>query len=115
MMTDNHGTSRKVVSKEMICSIAGMAAAGVDGVEKLFMRLSDEILDAIYPSAVAQGVKVTEIDDSYVIDLYVITRSQVEIPKVAAQVQLKVKESVEIMADKVVSRVNVHVQGSGKY
>lgn len=114
-MTENHETSKKIVSKEMICSIAGTAAAGVDGVEKLFMRLSDEILDAIYPSTVAQGVKVTEMDEAYVIDLYVITRSQEEIPKVAEQIQIKVKESVETMADKAVSRVNVHVQGSGKY
>lgn len=114
-MTEIKETSGKVVSNEMICSIASMAASGVDGIEKLFMRLSDEILDAIYPSAVSQGVKVVEYDDCYEIDLHVITRSNVNIPKVAHQVQIKVKESVEIMAGKQVSHVNIHVKGSGKY
>lgn len=114
-MTDKVEKTDKVVSNEMICSIASMAAAGVDGIEKLFMRLSDELMDAIYPSAVAQGVKVTEFDDGYQIDLHVITRSNVDIPKVAEQVQIRVKESVEIMTDKSVSRINVHVKGSGKY
>lgn len=114
-MSEKHEGPEKVVSNEMICSIASMAAAGVDGVEKLFMRLSDELLDAIYPSAVAQGVKVTEMDGSYKIDIYVITRSGVCIPDVARQVQIKVKESVEIMAGKPVDVVDVHIYGSGKY
>lgn len=114
-MAEKIDVPKQIVSNEMICSIAGMAAADVDGVEKLFMRLSDELLDAFYPSAVSQGVKVTEFDDGYDIDLHVIMCSNVNIPKVAKQVQIKVKEAVEIMAGKQVSHVNIHVKGSGKY
>ncbi len=109
------GMSNNDISNEMICSIASMAALGVDGIEKMFMRISDEILDAIYPSAVAKGVKVVSYEDGYKIDLHVITSLGIDIPKVAATVQRKVKESVEIMAGKPVSTVNVHVKGCGKY
>lgn len=103
------------VSNEMICSVASMAAMGVDGIEKMFMRLSDELLDAIYPSAVSKGVKVVEHDDGYVIDIHVIMRRGVEIVKVAERAQQKVKESVEVMVGKEVSQVNIYVKGSGIY
>ena len=103
------------VSNEMICSIASMAAMGVDGVEKMFMRLSDELLDAIYPSAVAKGVKVIEHEEGYMIDLHVIMRSGVDIANIAKRVQQKVKESVEVMTGKDVSQVNIYVKGCGIY
>lgn len=101
------------VSNEMICSIASMAAIGVDGIEKMFMRLSDEFLDVIYPSAVSKGVKVIEHDDGYIIDIHVITRRGIDIINVAKQTQIKVKESVEVMVGKKVSQVNIFVKGSG--
>ncbi len=121
MMEGNPKTQSKEVSNEMICSIANLAALGVDGIEKMFMRISDELLDAIYPSCVSKGVKVVSYDDGYVIDIHVITRSDIvtrsdiDIVKVCRTVQIKVKESVEIMAGKQVSQVNIHVKGSGKY
>ena len=114
-MVDGTNLQAKEVSNEMICSIANLAALGVDGIEKMFMRISDEIMDAIYPTAVAKGVKVEEHEEGYHIDLHVITGTGVDIIKVAKQAQIKVKESVEIMAGKSVSQVNVHVKGSGKY
>lgn len=114
-MSNDADTQNKIVSNEMICSIASTTAMGTDGVEKMFMRLSDELLDAIYPSAVAQGVKVTEYDAGYTIDLHVITRIHSDIPKVGREVQIKVKEAVEVMTGKVVSQVNLHIKGSGKY
>lgn len=113
-MDENTGAANNI-SNEMICSIASMTALGVNGIEKMFMRISDEILDAINPSAVAKGVKVISYDEGYEINLHVITSLGIDIPKVAAEVQQKVKESVEIMAGKPVARVNVHVKGCGKY
>jgi uncharacterized alkaline shock family protein YloU len=114
-MTYHSKDESSEVSNEMICSIANLAALGVDGIEKMFMRMSDELVDAIYPSAVAKGVRVVNREDGYVIDLHVITRSGVDIVKVGRQAQIKVKESVEIMAGKPVSGVNIHVKGSGIY
>lgn len=103
------------ISNEMICSVASLAAQGVDGVAKLFMRLSDEIFDVIYPSAVSKGVRVMRKEEGYVLDVYVITDLGIDIAQVARRVQIKVKESVEIMTADQVAQVNVHVEGSGKY
>lgn len=114
-MEDNKAQQDKLVSTKMVCSIASMTALGVDGVDKMFMRLSDEVMDAIYPSAIAQGVKVTEMNVGYFIDLHLITRSNTVIPKICTEVQLKVKDAVEEITGKNVAQVNVMVMGSGKY
>jgi len=103
------------ISNEMICSIAETAAEGIQGIDKLFMRLSDQILDVIYPSAVSNGVKVIKQEDGYHINLHVITKSGINIPDIAKKTQIKVKEAVEVMTGKQVAAVNVHVIGSGKY
>ncbi len=114
-MNEIPNVQSKEVSNEMICSIANLAALGVDGIEKMFMRISDELIDALNPSAVSKGVKVVEYEEGYTIDIHVIMRSGVDIVKVAKMAQIKVKESVEIMAGKQVSQVNIYVKGSGKY
>ncbi len=114
-MNDNPKISPQEISNEMVCSIASMAAIGVEGVDKMFMRLSDEILDVLNPSAVAKGVKVVKLEEGYHIDVHVITELGIMIPEVARKVQIKVKESVEIMTGNQVAQVNVHVKGSGKY
>jgi uncharacterized alkaline shock family protein YloU len=114
-MDKNMQNAQNDISNEMICSIASMAALGVEGIEKMFMRISDEILDAIYPSAVSKGVKVVERDDGYQIDLHVITGLGINVKKVCEESQRKVKESVEIMSGRPVAEVNILVKGCGKY
>ncbi|MEG0495319.1 MAG: Asp23/Gls24 family envelope stress response protein [Eubacterium sp.] len=114
-MEENKKLSPQEISNEMVCSIANLAALGVDGIDKMFMKISDEILDVIYPSAVSKGVNVVKKEEGYRIDLHVITELGIDIPKVAKQTQIKVKESVEIMTGYQVALVNVHVEGSGKY
>ena len=80
-MEENASNAMNEISNEMICSIASLAALGVNGIEKMFMRISDEILDAIYPSAVSKGVKVVSYEDGYEIDLHVITSLGINIPE----------------------------------
>ena len=112
---ENQAIPESDLSNEMICSIAATTALGVNGVEKMFMRLSDEILDAIYPSAVSSGVKVIKYDEGYEINLHIITALYANIPRVAAEVQKKVAEAVHVMVGQRVSKVNVHIKGCGKY
>ncbi len=103
------------ISKEMLCSISSTAALGVNGIEKMFMSLSDEILDVINPSTVSKGVKVIESEDGYIVNLHVIVDLNADIPKVAREAQIKVKEAVEVISGGRASRVNVHVEGCGRY
>ena len=106
---------KKQVSTDMVCSIASLVAVGVNGVEKMFMRLSDEIIDAFYPSAVSKGVKVVELEEGYAIDLHVITKQGMNLVEVSENAQIKVKDAVEVMTGGRVAQVNVHIKGSGIY
>lgn len=103
------------ISPEMICSIANLAALGVDGIEKTYMSLKNVMIDAITRSTIAKGIRVEEKEEGYVIDVYVITDRNVVIPEVCRTAQIKVKDSVEIMTGKPVIAVNIYVEGSGKY
>lgn len=103
------------ISLEMICSIANLAALGVDGIEKTYMSLKNMMVDAITRSTIAKGVRVEDRPEGYRIDVYVITDKNVIIPDVCRVAQIKVKDSVEIMTGKPVAEVNIHVEGSGKY
>lgn len=114
-MTKEKMLKNQEITDDMVCSIANMAALGVEGIDKMFMRMSDEILDVIYPSAVSQGVKVINKEDGYDIDVHVITGAGLNIPQIARKTQIKVKESVEVMTGGKVAAVNIFVEGSGKY
>lgn len=103
------------ISPEMVCSIANLAALGVDGIEMTYMSLKNTIVDAISRSTIAKGVRVTEKHNGYRIDVYVITDRNVIIPNVCRTAQIKVKDLVEVMTGKPVEAVNIHVEGSGKY
>lgn len=103
------------ISPEMICSIANLAALGVDGIEKTYMSLKHTVRDAITRTTIAKGVQVKEKDNGYHIDVFVITDRNVIIPDVCRIAQIKVKDSVEIMTGKPVDAVNIFVEGSGKY
>lgn len=112
---DNSKVIPSDISPEMICSMANLAVLGVDGIEKTYMNLNHAVSDAFRTSAVSKGVRVSEHDNAYQIDLFVITEKGVIIPKVCRKAQAMVKESVEIMTGKPVSQVNIYVEGSGKY
>ncbi len=113
-MQDEHIMPSEI-SGEMVCSIANLAALGVDGIEKTFMNLRDTMLDAVTSSTIAKGVRTVNGADGYHIDVHVITEKGVVIPHVCRNAQIRVKESVEIMTGKRVAAVNMHVEGSGKY
>ena len=100
------------ISPQMICSIASLAALGVDGIEATSMPLRDIFIDKLKKTTTAKGVVVSEDDKGYEIDVYVITDKNVIIPSVCRIAQIKVKDSVELMTGKPVNAVNMYVEGS---
>lgn len=99
------------ISAEMICSIANLAVLGVDGIEKTYM---DAVIDAVHPSAISKGVKVVDKDGD-TRSICMSSPKRMSSFRRYANAQIKVKESVEIMTGKPVAKVNIHVEGNGKY
>lgn len=101
------------MNEEMICSIVSLAATGVNGVERISLRITDEIMDKLYLTTTIKGVKIGREPEGLTIWVYLITEPGVDIVKVSKEVQKKVKVAVESMAGLQVLSVNVRIEGSG--
>ncbi len=100
------------IANEVIASIAGLAAAEVDGVAGMAGGLSGGISEMLGKrGGPSKGVKLEVEGNQVALDLYVVVRYGGKIPEIAGQLQEKVKIQIETMTGLVVSHVNVHVQG----
>ncbi|WP_051355856.1 Asp23/Gls24 family envelope stress response protein [Acetobacterium malicum] len=102
------------INDEMIASIVSLAATGVNGVARISLRITDEIMDKLYLASTTKGVKIARDPAGLMIWVYVITEPGVDIIKVSKAIQKKVKVAVESMAGFQVAAVNVRIEGSGK-
>ena len=91
--------------------IAGIAASQVEGVSKLRGSFANNVSELLGRSDHRRGVKLTVKDDQLTLDLAVTLDYGATVPKVAAQIQERVKQQVALMTNLSVAAVNVHVQG----
>ncbi|MBR2405859.1 MAG: Asp23/Gls24 family envelope stress response protein [Clostridia bacterium] len=98
-----------IVSEEVIAAITCTAAAEVPGVAGMATRLTD--IRGLVTSQGNKSVGVISNDNETVIDVYINLKAGVRIPEVAGNVQRKVKNEVQSMTGKPVTKVNVHVEG----
>jgi len=100
------------ISNEVIASIAGIAAAEVEGVSGMAGSVAAGIVEKLGAKKNPQkGVKVTVTDEGATIDVMIIVAFGVRIPELSWEVQENVKSSVESMTGIDVLAVNVMVEG----
>lgn len=92
------------ISEAVIRSIAEIAAAEIDGVERLAPQKC-----ALLPCSAPVLIRVA--GDMVEITVHIILRSGTRLPRVAEQVQRNVKENVQCMTGVIVSKVNVVADG----
>ncbi len=97
----------------IIYSIVSLAATGVNGVERISLRITDEIMDKLSLTTTIKGVKIGREPEGMTIWVYLIMEPGVDIVKVSREVQEKVKSEVESISDLQVVAVNVRIEGSG--
>lgn len=102
-----------VISNDVIASIAANAAKDVDGFSSFSIRTPDMISQAIPFSgaSVPKSVKVWCLDNDVKIQLYLNIKSGNNVQDVSTAIQRSVKNAVQSMTGKVVSKVNVCIQG----
>lgn len=98
-----------VLSQEVIAKIASVAAKDVPGVRAVVAAPAD-IKGFIRKARSVPAVKVTNIDTAMIIDISLRLASGARIPDVAQAVQSSVKNAVQSMTGRVVSKVNVNIQ-----
>ena len=99
------------ISNDVIASIAINAAKDVDGVSG-FASKTPGINSATNPKDGAlKSVRVVSLDNEIKIQIYIRVKSGVNIQTVSMAIQRSIKNAVQGMTGKVVSKVNVSVQG----
>lgn len=100
-----------VVAPEVVEIIVGIAASKVDGVYAMRGNLASNVTELFGGSAHDKGVYLKNDEGSIKIDLFCYLNYGVSVPKVAMDMQEKVKQQVLYMTDLEISEVNVHVVG----
>lgn len=112
---DNQRTSAPagnlVISEEVIASIAANAAKDIDGVAALLPRPADVRSALRIGDGVRRLVSIAAVDNEIKIHLYIKLKSGARLPLVCEKVQSSVKDAVQSMTGRIVSRVDVSVLG----
>lgn len=104
-----NGVGGLVISEEVIAKIAGTAALDCKGVSSLVAKPTD-IKGLLRRGQEAKSVRVLSEDQELTIDIHIRLQNGARIPDVSEEVQRSVKENVQNMTGKAVTRVNVHIE-----
>ena len=96
------------ISEEAIASITAIASKEVEGVAEL-ATVPANIKGVLKSKPMKTSVKVDLNDGVAIIDVYVKVKYGSKVQTVAADIQKKVKDSVQNMTSVAVSKVNVHI------
>jgi uncharacterized alkaline shock family protein YloU len=99
------------VSDEVIMVIAGLAATEVEGVTSISGGITNAVISKTGAKSLSKGVKIAFQEDVVSVDISVTLDYGYSIPKVSAQVQDKVKNTIENMTGLTVASVNVRISG----
>ena len=100
-----------VVAPEVLEIIVGIAASKVEGVYAMRGNLASNVTELFGDSVHDKGVSLRNDDGNIKIDLFCYLNYGVSVPKVAMDMQEKVKQQVLYMTDLEISEVNIHVVG----
>lgn len=110
---DTSSQNGVVIADDVIASIAANAAKDVEGFGSFTTRAPDMVSQVLSVSdkSAFKSIKVRSVDNDVRIQMYINVKSGTNVQAVSAAIQRTVKNSVQSMTGKVVSKVNVCIQG----
>ena len=97
------------IADEVIATVAGLAAAEVEGVASMSGGWGTDLVEKLGKKNFGKGIRVEVVGEETKIDIYIVIDYGYQIPKVAEEVQNEVKKAVETMTGLKVTAVNVHI------
>ena len=98
-----------VIAPEVIEIISGIAASKVEGVYKMQGSFANNVTELLGRSVYGKGVYLSNTEDGIQVDAYVSVKYVVSVPKVATEIQQRIKQQVLFMTDVTLAQVNVHI------
>lgn len=109
-ISDRIETGNLKISEDVVASITTIASKEVEGVAEL--SLAPANLKGIFKTKPVKTSVTVDLNDGVaVIDVYLKIKYGAKVQVVAADIQKKVKDSVQNMTGIAVSKVNVHISG----
>ncbi|MDC1541825.1 Asp23/Gls24 family envelope stress response protein [Candidatus Pseudothioglobus singularis] len=99
------------IAPEVIEVIAGIAATEVEGLYAMRGNFASDVVERFGKKTHKKGVKVELTDDGITIDLFVILKFGVSIPKVAEKLQTSIRQALKTMTALEIAEINIHVVG----
>ncbi|MBP5463174.1 MAG: Asp23/Gls24 family envelope stress response protein [Lachnospiraceae bacterium] len=100
-----------VVSDDVIATVVGLAAAEVEGVAHLSGNLTKDVIGRNGIKNNSKGVRINLIDGRVATELSICVQYGYSVPRVAKNVQEKVRSAIESMLGFASDRVTLHVVG----
>ncbi|MHC5249597.1 Asp23/Gls24 family envelope stress response protein [Enterococcus sp. LJL120] len=106
----NHELGEIVIAPEVIEVIIGIAASKVDGVYGMRGTLASNVNELLGRAAHGKGVYLTFTEEGAInVDIYCYLNYGTSVPKIAMDMQERVKQQVLFMTDVELAEVNIHV------
>lgn len=99
------------IAPEVLEVISGIAANEIDGVYAMQGSFKSGVSELLGRTSLNKGVYLEVDENGLSVDVYCYVKYGVSVPKVALEMQQKIKEQILFMSDLEVSMVNVHVVG----
>ncbi|MTD37610.1 Asp23/Gls24 family envelope stress response protein [Erwinia sp. CPCC 100877] len=98
-----------VIAPEVIEVIIGIAASKVDGVYGMRGTFANNVTEFLGRAAHGKGVYLRAEEDGLKVDIYCYLNYGISVPKIALEMQDRVKQQVLFMTDIDLVEVNIHV------
>lgn len=99
-----------IISEDVLCTIASIAASEVEGVENMSGSIVGGIAEMIGKKNNSKGIKVTMDENVVSVEVHFVAKYGVKLTEVCWEIQEKVKKAIETMCGMEVSGVNVFVE-----
>lgn len=111
LIKDTTGIGDIKISSEVVMAIAAVATLEVKGVYAMQGTTTNEIVTMLGMNNLSKGVRIEVSEGVAKVTVAIILDYGCSIPKVSAQVQDKVKTTIETMTGLTVKSVNVRIAG----
>lgn len=98
-----------VIAPEVIEVIIGIAASKVEGVYGMRGTFANNVTELLGRASHGKGIHLVSEEDGLKVDIYCYLDYGVSVPKVALEMQERVKQQVLYMTDIDLAEVNIHV------
>mgnify|MGYP001444980936 CR=1 FL=1 len=111
VLRENQDLGEIIIAPEVIEVIIGIAASKVAGVYGMRGSFANNVTELLGKAAHGKGVYLTNDEQGLKVDIYTYLEYGISVPKVAMDMQERVKQQVLFMTDVALSEVNIHVVG----